>query len=289
MQKRLLGHTGITVSTLGLGCGQLGSEHLEETAAERLIHAACDLDITLFDTARSYGLSEERLGRYLGARRQHVVLSTKLGYGIDGFADWTGPCVAAGVDAALARLRSDCLDLVHLHSCGVETLERDDVIRALEDAVRLGKVRAMAYAGDNEPLAWAIASRRFASVQCSVNVCDQSALDGLALEAKRKGLGVIAKRAVANSVWRRGDDSPEPYRERYRRMGLEDAGFDSPAMALRFTAFAPGVDCALVGTSKVAHLEENVRAVQQGPLDEGVVHALRGAFLAAGGAWRAET
>lgn len=89
MQERLLGHPGIAVSALGLGCGRLGSTRLEDSAAERLLHAAIDLGITLFDSARSSGLSEERLGRHLGPRRQHVVLSTKLGYGIDGFADWT--------------------------------------------------------------------------------------------------------------------------------------------------------------------------------------------------------
>lgn len=290
MHKRHLGHTGLEVSALGLGCGQLGDARLEEAAVARLIHAAVDLGVTLFDTARSYGLSETRLGHHLGPRRQHVVLSTKLGYGVDGFVDWTGPCVAAGVDAALKRLRTDCLDVVHLHSCPLETLTRDDVLEALADAVRMGKVRVAAYAGDNEALSWAVQSGRFGAVQCSVNVCDQRAIDVHVALAQQKGLGVIAKRAVANSVWSaRADESPPTYRERYRRMGLEDAGFDSHALALRFTAFAPGVDCALVGTSRVAHLEENVRAVELGPLDDGMFHALRSSFDAHGGDWAAQT
>lgn len=287
MKTRPLGKTGLHVSVLGLGCGQLGDERLEESQAARLVHAACDLGVTLFDAARSYGLAEERLGRHLGARRQRVVLSTKVGYGIDGFEDWTGACVAAGIDAALRRLQTDCLDVVHLHSCGLETLRRDDVLEALCAAQRHGKVRATAYAGDNEALQWALESARFDVVQCSINVCDQAALHTQALEARRRGLGVIAKRAAANSVWQgRG---PELYRERYRRMGLEDGGFDSLDMALRFTVFAPGVDCALVGTSRVAHLEENVRAVAKGPLDASVVQVLRSSFLEYGAGWRAQT
>lgn len=289
MKTRPLGKTGLRVSVLGLGCGQLGDERLDETQAARLIHAACDLGITLFDAARSYGLAEERLGRHLGARRQQVVLSTKVGYGIDGFEDWTGACVAAGIDAALRRMQTDCLDVVHLHSCGLETLRRDDVLEALCAAQRHGKVRATAYAGDNEPLEWALASARFDVVQCSINVCDQAALQTQATDAQRLGIGVIAKRAAANSVWRAGAKHPELYRERYRRMGLEDGGFDSLDMALRFSAFAPGVDCALVGTSRVAHLEENVRAVAKGPLDAGVVHVLRSSFLENGAGWRAQT
>jgi aryl-alcohol dehydrogenase-like predicted oxidoreductase len=287
MERRPLGRTGLVVSALGLGCGQLGDTRLEEDAAARLVHAAVDWGITVFDTARSYGLSEERLGRHLGARRAQVLLSTKLGYGIDGFADWTGPCVAAGVDAALERLRTDCVDVVHLHSCGLETLTREDVVRALEDAVQAGKVRVMAYAGDNEALAWAVSSGRFGSVQCSVNVYDQGALGGPVSEASRRGMGVLAKRSVANAVGR-GGEAPQAYRDRSGRMDLGASGFDAPEVALRFTAFAPGVDCALVGTSQVTHLEANVRAVERGPLDADVVRRLREAFQHSGDQ-RAET
>ena len=290
MQRRTLGRTGLEVSVLGLGCGQLGDERMEDDAAARLIHAAVDLGITLFDSARSYGVSEERLGRHLGARRQQVVLSTKVGYGIDGFPNWTGPCVAAGIDAALSRFRTACIDVVHLHSCDVATLQRDDLHQALSDAKRAGKVRAVGYAGDNEALEWALASGRFDVVECSVNVCDQVALGTQATEARRRGLGVIAKRSVANSVWRAApSDSPPLYRERYRRMGLEDGGFDSLDMALRFSAFAPGVDCALVGTSRLAHLEENVRTIEKGPLDAHIMQVLRSSFLEHGTGWRAET
>lgn len=290
MQIRTLGKTGLRVSALGLGCGQLGDERMEDDEAARLIHAAVGLGITLFDSARSYGLSEERLGRHLGARRQGVVLSTKVGYGIEGFADWTGPCVAAGIDAALRRLRTDCIDVVHLHSCPLETLRRDELLTALSDAARAGKVRALGYAGDNEALEWALSSGRFGVVECSVNVCDQRALTAQAMEARGRGIGVIAKRAAANSVWRAAPGSSPPlYRERYRRMGLEDGGFDSLDLALRFSAFAPGVDCALVGTSRVAHLEENVRSIEKGALDPSVMNVLRSSFLEHGTDWRAQT
>ena len=286
MQRRPLGNSGLEVSVLGLGCGQLGDERMEEAQAERLVHAAVALGITLFDSARSYGVSEERLGRHLGARRQHVVLSTKVGYGIDGFADWTGPCVAAGIDAALSRLRTDCLDVVHLHSCDLPTLRRDDILSALAEARRAGKVRVIGYAGDNEPLEWAIASGHFGAVECSVNVCDQSALGSHADEARRRGLGVIAKRAAANGAWNAAPSNTPPlYLERFQRLGLEAGSLET---ALRFSAFAPGVDCALVGTSQVAHLEDNVRTIGKGPLEPAVMQGLREAFLHHGTGWRAQ-
>lgn len=289
MKTRTLGKTGLTVSLLGLGCGPLGDEGLEEREVTRLIHGALELGVTVFDTARSYGLSEERLGRALTGRRARAVVSTKVGYGIDGVDDWTGPCVTAGIDAALSRLQTDWLDVVHLHSCGLETLRRGEVIEALQAAQRQGKVRVVAYAGDNEALQWALESGRFGAVQCSVNVCDQVALHTQVDEAQRRGLGVLAKRAAANSVWRSTTAQPELYRERYRRMGLSDGGFDSLDLALRFSAFAPGVDCALVGTTRLSHLEQNVRSVERGPLEAGIISTLRGTFLEHGTGWRAQT
>ena len=69
----------------------------------QLLHHALDLGLTLIDTARSYGLSEERIGRHLGRRRDEFVLSTKVGYDAPGHPDWTYGCVIAGVDAARDR------------------------------------------------------------------------------------------------------------------------------------------------------------------------------------------
>jgi aryl-alcohol dehydrogenase-like predicted oxidoreductase len=274
---------------VGLGAGRIGGDEVTDAEAEALIHRALDLGVTLFDSARSYGRSEERLGRALRGHRERVVLSTKIGYGIPGHPDWTGPCIAAGVDAALARLGAEVLDLVHLHSCPVETLRRDDVLRALEDAVRAGKVRAAAYSGEGEPLAWAVASGRFHSVQLSVNVCDQAALDAQVAEAARRGLGVLAKRPLANAPWRfagrPSGDEAEPYWERLQAMGLDPRGLPWQELFLRFAAFAPGVSAVLVGTRSPAHLEAAVRAAELGPLPPALFQAVREAFARAGPGW----
>src|SRR5205823_2689981 len=166
----------------------------DEGEAGRLLHGALDLGVTLFDTARSYGLSEERIGRHLAGRRHEVVLSTKIGYGIPGYDDWTGPVITAGVEAALGRLRTDRIDVVHLHSCPLAVLERGEVVAALRAAVAAGKVRVAAYSGDNAPLDWAVASGAFGSVETSVNLVDQRAIERSLPSAGERGLGVIAKR-----------------------------------------------------------------------------------------------
>lgn len=101
MIRRPLGNTGLQVSVLGFGAGPVGSPELSEASAEALLHGVLDAGINLLDTAPSYGLSEERIGRYLRGRRHELVLSTKCGYGVPGVEDWTGPCITQGIDLAL--------------------------------------------------------------------------------------------------------------------------------------------------------------------------------------------
>lgn len=281
VQTRPLGGTGLKVSELGLGAGPLGGSELDDGVAERLVRGAVDLGITLIDTAPSYGRSEERIGAALRGLRSRVVLSTKLGYGVPGIPDWTGPCITAGVDAALGRLGTDWLDIAHLHSCPKEVLERGDVIEALEGAVRAGKVRVAAYSGDGDALAWAIESGRFGSVQCSVSIADQRALDAAIPRANARGIGVIAKRVLANAAWRDEARPAAPdraaYWERLRAMGQPPPGADPVEHALRF-ALAQPIASLLVGTTGLEHLRAAIEAVARGPLEDGKLHEAREAF-----------
>ncbi|MDH4031031.1 MAG: aldo/keto reductase, partial [Chromatiales bacterium] len=132
MQTRQLGDTGISVSALGFGAMQIGDPRIPEEQAEQLLNGVLDLGITLIDTARSYGSSEQRIGRYLARRRDEFILSTKVGYGVEGCRDWTYDCVRRGVDEARGRLRTDVIDIVHLHSCPHQTLADTGVVDALD-------------------------------------------------------------------------------------------------------------------------------------------------------------
>lgn len=281
MDYRDFGTTGLRVSALGLGAGQIGDERLPEQAVERLLHAVLDMGINLIDTARGYGLSEERIGRYLAKRRSEYVLSTKVGYGIAGVQDWTYDCVVQGVEAALKRLNTDYIDIVHLHSCPQSILEQGDVILALEKAAQDGKVRVIGYAGDNEPLAYSVHAGRFGSIITSLNLCDQRVIDYPLPEAKQRSMGVIAKRPIANAPWR-FTERPighygEVYWERWHTMNL-DLEMDWQAIALRFAAFTYGVDSCIVGTTSLEHLQANVVILEDGPLDSAMVDTLRATF-----------
>ena len=276
--------TGLNVPVLGYGAGQIGSSRIPERDAERLLNLVLDLGLTLIDTARGYGLSESRLGQYLGHRRHEYVLSTKVGYGVAGQPDWTYGAVQAGVDEALRTLRTEWIDIVHLHSCPLETLRQGEVMDALDHARQAGKIRAAAYSGENEPLAYAVASGRFQSVQASINLADQRSLEAVLPQAQARGLGVIAKRPVANAPWR-FDERPyghyaEEYWYRWRTMALDPRGLDWQEVALRFAAYWPGVHTCIVGTTSVEHLRHNADLVGRGPLPSDQVEEIRRAFKA---------
>ncbi len=289
MNRRPLGNTGLEVSPLGFGAGPVGSEALSDAEAEALLHGVLDAGINLLDTAPSYGRSEERIGRVLAGRRHDAVLSTKCGYGVPGVEDWTGPCITQGIERALERLGTDVIDLVHFHSCPVEVLERPGVVDALHHAVRQGKVRVAAYSGDNAPLQWALRSGAFGSVQLSLNVFDQGALEHALPLARERGIGVIAKRPLANAVWRHAERPQAPdlstYWERMHTLAMDPEGLDPAEAALRFTAFAPGVSSCIVGTTRLDNLRHNLHALDKGPLPEAQVERLRGAFQQRGQGW----
>lgn len=285
-ELRSFGGTGLAVPALGLGAGLVGDGALDEAEAARLLHGALDLGLSFVDTAPGYGPSEERIGRHLARRRPSFVLSTKLGYGVPGVPDWTPECIARGVDQALSRLRTDVLDVAHLHSCPLETLLHRGVVDALLDTVRAGKVRVAAYSGENEALEWAVSSGAFGSVQCSVSVCDQRSLSLVA----DSGLGIVAKRPLANTPWNPAVAHPDDaaaaaYRTRWAALRLDDLGLPPAELAIRFAAFAPGVSTAIVGSRRLEHLAEMSVLVAKGPLPEQVRVEIETRFVALGRDW----
>ncbi len=284
MEKRPYGSTGIMLSPIGLGAGQIGDASFAEHDVEHLLNATIDRGVTLIDTAPGYGLSEARIGRFigrhLGHRRNDIVLSTKLGYGVAGVADWTGACITAGVEQALRVLQTDRLDIAHLHSCPKETLANTDVIDALERAKRDGKVRAIAYSGENEALAYAVATGRFDGFMASLNICDQRVIDDVLPIIADKGF--IAKRPSANHPWRFDSvptgDYCEPYWHRWRAMNVSAHERAWGEVAIRFALSVPGVTSAIVGTSQLAHLQQNLAWANVGMLEQAHVEEFRAAF-----------
>lgn len=279
MEYRNFGNTGLKVSVIGFGAGHIGSPGVEEKAVELLLNQLLDHGINLIDTARSYGESEQRIGRYLGHRRNDFILSTKVGYDFPNKPDWSYDATMGTIQESMARLRTDYIDIVHLHSCEKKILENGEAIRALDNAKEQGKIRIIAYSGENEALNYAIHSCRFGSIQCSVNLFDQRGIDDQLPKATVKGMGIIAKRPLGNAVWRYNERHDEHghavYFDRFKQMNLDPGELTWEELALRFAAFSPGVDCVIAGTSTIDHLLSNLKIIEKGPLERELFNRIR--------------
>jgi aryl-alcohol dehydrogenase-like predicted oxidoreductase len=287
LERHAFGGTGLAVPRLGLGTGRLAE--LPEGDAGRLLDRALELGVCLFDTAPSYGASEERLAAWLrGGSRDRAVISTKVGYGIAGVADWTGEAVTRGIERA-ARLFGGIVDVVHLHSCPGATALRDDVQRALQRGQERGLLRVAAYSGENEDLDAALSSPVFGAVQVSLSLVDQGTRSLRLAHLAQRGIGVLAKRPLGNAPWSAGADVAGPvaeYGSRFRAMRLAPTREGWSSFALRFAAFSPGVHAALVGTRASARLEEAVLALARGPLSPDQVATVEEAWRVHGAGWR---
>lgn len=274
MERRPLGQTGLQLSAVGFGGSELAYKDVAPDDATRLLHHALDAGVNVVDTAECYPRGEEKIGRAIGYRRRDVVLCTKVGHakGFRQVSDWDPRLVRPSVDRSLARLGTDHLDILFLHSCDLDTLKDAALIEQMIQVRAVGKARAIGYAGDNAAALFAVRSGLFDCVQVSLNLADQQALDTIIPAAREQGVGVIAKRSLANAAWLPPKPVPGDYRHEYaeRLEALEyDALKKPPAAAalwaLRFVIHQPGVHCALVGMTDRDHVDAAHAAWNAGP------------------------
>jgi aryl-alcohol dehydrogenase-like predicted oxidoreductase len=283
MKKRKLGKTDLDVSVLGFGGVEIGWNNESQATVTSLLNSAIDSGLNLIDTAAAYKTSEALIGNAVGSRRQEIYLLTKCG-AIAGFTreDWSKKGVLETIENSLRLMKTDYLDVAQLHSCSAEILRQGDCIEGLQRAQEKGYTRFIGYSGDNEDAKFAIEMDVFDTLQTSVSIADQSPIDGNIKLAKEKGLGVIAKRPIANAVWR-NSEKPEdayhhPYWERIQKLPfpfLKKSLEESISVALRFTLSIEGVATAIVGTTKPDRWQENAKYVAEGNLSEGEFNEIR--------------
>jgi aryl-alcohol dehydrogenase-like predicted oxidoreductase len=303
---RRLGRSGLTVSTVGLGCNNLGRANTPtetQEGTDAVVHAAIDAGITLFDVADVYGktpgLSEEMLGRALKGRRDDVVIATKFGMDMHGAngrdfgARGSRRYIRQAVEASLRRLDTDWIDLYQFHTPDPQT-PIEETLSALDDLIHEGKVR---YLGHSNRAGWQIAEAEyvarmggytpFVSSQNHYNLLDRRAELEVTQAAEAYGLGVLPYFPLANGLltgkYSRGV-APEGSRLSHTRTNLvHDADWDQLD---RFSAFAdergltelqvafswlaaqPSVASVIAGATKPEQIRENAEAASWQPSRE---------------------
>jgi aryl-alcohol dehydrogenase-like predicted oxidoreductase len=299
VKKHLFGTTGMQVGMLGFGGAEIGFERATDRTVDELLGAALEVGVNVIDTAAMYEGSEEKLGRALRGRRNQFLIFTKCGrslqpwHNLTGFLlrahrrvrhaidladqyeslDWHPRALERNIEQSLRRLKTDHIDLIQLHSCSEETLRHNEVTKVLHRAREAGKVRHIGYSGEGKAARYAIQCGQFEALQISINIADQEPLDQTVPLAIEHGIGVIAKRPIAEGTWR-SIHRPESLHRRAYWERLQELQYDflrgerAFEIALRFTISVPGVHTAIVGTKDPAHLLQNAEYAAAGFLDQ---------------------
>lgn len=284
MLYRPLGRTGMTVSEIGLGCASWwGRKAFDERAAVALVHAALDHGVTFLDTGSSYsgGEAEPRLGRALRSRDlDRVVIATKAGTRFDGrrvVRDMAPSAIEASVHRSLRNLGLDVLPLLQLHGPAVGELT-DEMLSALEGLKQRGLIRALGVNSfDPAVVAHVSGLPVFDVVMVDYNVLRPERAP-LIEHAAGRGKGVLAGMALAmGHTGRQMLKLRAPRDFWYALRALRNhrgdiargARFDflnrlpdltGPQAALGYVLANPNVSSAVIGTTRMAHLLENLEA-----------------------------
>jgi aryl-alcohol dehydrogenase-like predicted oxidoreductase len=194
--------------------------------------------------------------------------------------------MAEQIDRSLKRLQTDRVDLLQLHSCTEVQLRQGDVIKVIQRARDAGKTRFIGYSDDGQAALYAVQSGVFNTLQISVSIAGQEALDLVLPSAQAKGIGVIAKRPIANAIWKESSKPAEYYQPYWERLHQLDYDFlrtnsgQDIATALRFTLSSEGVHTAIVGTTKPERWKQNAELLRAGRLDRERFNAIRSRWKA---------
>lgn len=303
MNHTRLGRTGLQVSTLCLGTMTFGLQCDEETS-RAILDTAAEGGITFFDTADVYplggtletvGHTEEILGRWLAGRRDDYVIATKF-CGATGSRPWDRGAsrrhILSAVDASLRRLGTDYIDLYQLHSYDADT-PIDETLAALDDLVRLGKVR---YIGCSNFLAYQLARAlgrsevlgltRLVSVQPRYNLLFRQIERELLPLAAEEGIAVIPYNPIAGGLLTGKHErqtigagrftlgtAAQIYQDRYwherefatveqLRPLAAEAGVSLATLAVQWVLANPIVTSPIVGASRPEQLAASLAAAE---------------------------
>jgi len=296
LPTRQLGRTGLQVTMLGYGAMELRGaprgRDVSDQQAETILNAVLDAGINYIDTSIDYGVSEERIGRYIGGRRSEYYLASKCGCLVGAPAAprgersphvFTRDNILKGVEQSLARMRTDHLDVVQFHiSPSRKELEERGALDAVLELKRTGTVRFIGMSGTLPNLPDQIAMGVFDVFQIPYSAVEREH-EALITAAARAGAGIVVRGGAAKGAPTEGKQAGVQW-ERWQGVRLDDLldGMTPMEFILRFTFTHPDLHTNIVGTINPDHLRHNVDVSRQGPLPPQVYAEAKRRLHAAG-------
>jgi L-galactose dehydrogenase len=303
MLMTTLGNTGLQVSRMGLGCGghsRLGLRGGATTEeASRVVREAIDLGVNFIDTAEVYG-TEEAVGLGIsGVPRESVILSTKVGSSLHD-QPATPAQTRERVENCLRRLKTDYVDILHLHGVMPDQYSHAlNVLYPLLAELKVeGKVRHIGitegFIGDpsHQMLGPAVQDGPWDVVMVGFSLLNPSARKSVLPHTIRRGIGTLCMFAVRRALSNRealldlineliqgGNKDVEPLKDdALDFLTAPEVACSLQQAAYRFCLWEPGIDVVLSGTGNIDHLRENVRSLQGPKLPDDVQQRLKQAF-----------
>lgn len=289
MIRKTLGRTGLEVSQLGYGSMGLrgprtwGVRVVSEEASERFLHAVLDAGINFIDTAPDYGISEERIGKYISSRRKEYFLATKCGCAYQQHEDhieirheWKSDILARNIETSLKRMQTDYVDILQFHGGDAETLQREGLVETLFEFREQGLIRFIGTSSSLPHLSELIALGVFDTFQIPYS-CLASQHHDVIHEAAETGAGIILRGGIAQG----GPDAEiqrPALNDVWDRAVLDDVlpeGMKRAELILRYTLAHPDCHTTIVGTCNLEHLKENIAAARNGPLPPELYREIR--------------
>ena len=289
MNTRPLGNTGLSVSEIGLGDAQIGNRRLPEAQAEAGLRTALDVGINFIDTAAMYGVSEERIGRYLSNRREDFVVATKCGdRQVREAGDWkdvkdySQGAILETIDESRRRLQTSVIDIVQFHGLPGESDDTDAAFEALLEAKERGWTRFIGVSQDGPDGAEAATRYPLDTQEFTYNILYQEPDTVMFPTLRERGIGAIIKRPISNAVYHMPDRPQGAFMsgpwDRAQQFPLAELAGNIPLVdfTLQFTLSHPDVSTAIIGTTNTDHLRANVFTADR--LDDASVSAVRAAW-----------
>ncbi len=286
MRTRPFGKTGLDVSAVGFGVsGALATPLISNSDVTRLVHAAVDMGINLFDTGPSYGdgTAEERLGTALeGVNRNKYILSTKVGTFVGRLGrlqkDFSAKAIEESVHQSLRRLKAEHIDVLFLH--GPDAIY-DETYRALQDLKISGKVGFVGVCGNGAELDEPIRNGQFDAMMMPFHMLSERPHRSRIQEASVRDLGILGFQSLAplgeleepKPVSKLSDlfykakawlKPPEPLKRKGPLDFLEKhAGWTPAQLCLGYALSEPGLSSVLVNTTRLEHLKDCAAVVDR--------------------------
>ncbi len=286
MNTALLGKTGFNVSKIGLGTVEIGIPYgigpvslPSEQEAITILKNAVEMGITYIDTARGYGLAEERIGKSGITKNSNVVIGTKCGQFLKNEPNLSPieleQRIREEIDISRKNLDQEVLQLVQFHNELEDYADFSIIIEIFQKLLHEQKIMqaGVAVRGEEAALA-ALSTGFFKTMQIAYSIADQRMAPLVLPEAKKKDVGIINRSVLLKGALTNAREKLHPNLTALRETSdkaaaiAHQAGMDLPTLALRFVASNPAVSTILIGTTQSHHLQSAIEAISLGKLPE---------------------